>query len=281
MDLVRDLPIFSVHMAAEKTIIQLYTEHEHSFIKHLKRAKNLEEKEVHKLRVEIKNLRVLFEFLQALTEKDFKFRGLLKLLKPVFKKAGGIRTAQLNLTLSRPYRSATMLRFREYLREQEKKTSRRFLKYIKTFDTEKLEKLHKKNLKAIKKFKPGSIETDSESYIRNILAKIRTAMFDVNKDRVLHEIRKHLKTIKNMGRLLKKLKLSPFMQGEIKKIALTYDKIGKWHDDLMLADTFENYILKKDVPETREKALAFVLTLREKNEKAKLLLIKKLRVEFV
>ncbi len=270
-----------VHMAAEKTIAELYTEHERSFIKHLKRAKNLEEKQVHKLRVEIKNLRVLFGFLQALAKKNLKLSPLLKLLNPVFKKAGRIRTIQLNLILTRPYRSATMVRFREHLQKQEKKANKRFLKHIKTFDTGKLEDLHKKNLKAIKKFKSEHLGEDSETYLRSMLARIRTAMFDVNQDEVLHEIRKHLKTVKNMGRFMKELKHTPAIEAEIKKLERTYDKIGKWHDGLVLAEAFENYIRKKEIPEVQEKALAFVLTLREKNENSKLLLIKNLRAQLV
>ena len=268
-------------MPGEKTITLLYEEHEQAFSKHLKRAKSLDEKEVHKLRVEIKNLRVLFEFLQALSDKKLKLAALLKLLCPVFKTAGKIRTAQLNLKLAKPYRTATMLRFREYLQKEETKACKRFLKEIRKFDVDKLERLHKKNLKIVKKFKQEAISTDSENYLRNVFGKIRTAMFDANKDDVLHEIRKHLKTIKNMRRLLMELQKDTPLLGEIKKVENTYEKIGKWHDGLVLAETFEKYVLKKEIPEVREKALAFVLTLKEKNETAKLLLIKKLRAELV
>ena len=268
-------------MPAEKSITDLYLDHKVSFSKHLKAAKKLEEKQVHKLRVQIKNLRVMFRFLANLPHEKFKSALFLKLLNPVFEKAGEIRTQHLNLTLTAPYRSALMLRFKNYLREEEKKAGKALLKEIKGFDREQFKKRHRKNLKSLKKLKPETTRKESELYIRSIFAKLHKDLFDVDNDEVLHKIRKRLKTIKNMNHLLSEIAPSSAISAEIKKMENIYEGLGAWHDGLVLAETFENYVHKKESPDTAEQATTLLLKLIEKNEKHKLSIMKRLRVDLV
>lgn len=266
-------------MPAAKTITQLYLEHEKRFSKQLKRAKSLEEEDLHKLRVEIKNLRVLFAFLQQLQTKNLKLTGLLEFLKPVFKKAGKIRTVQLNLKLSKAYRSASMSRFRDFLQKREKKARVRFVKELKAFDKETFKGLHKKKLNLLEKIEAGITARRSEAYVRRVFVKVRTALFNTNKDEALHEIRKHFKTLKNMGRLFAELKQVSPLHAEIKKTEALYEKIGQWHDELVFTESFETYVLQKEKPEAQKNAQAFVSKLKAKNEKIKLQLILKLHKE--
>jgi CHAD domain-containing protein len=268
-------------MSDIKTISEIYEEHERSFLKHLKQARKLEEKKVHKLRVEIKNLRVLFEFLKVFSGKKFKTRPLLKLLSPVFKRAGKIRTLHLNQVLTHSERSAVMLRFKEYLQKEEKKAGERLIREIRNFDRKKLMKLHEKNIKTFRKLDSLALREESENYVRSIFAKIRTDMFDMNQDSVLHEIRKNLKTIKNVGQLLSEIDAAQSLNADIQKMYSSYDKIGKWHDGVVLAEKFENYVRKKEKPEVQKKALELVLKLKEKNEKNKILIARKLREDLV
>ncbi len=268
-------------MPAEKTITNLYLHHQASFLKHLKSAKKLEEKQIHKLRVEVKNLRVLFGFLESLRREKLKSASFLKLLEPVFKKAGEIRTQHLNLSLTTSYRSALMLRFKEFLREEEKKAGKALLKEIQNFDQKKFDRVHKKNLKSLKKLNPETTKKESERYIRSIFAKLHKDLFDVSNDEVLHKIRKRLKTIKNMNHLLSEIAPSPAFSAEINKMENIYEGLGDWHDGLVLAETFENYVNKKESPATAEQATKLLLKLLEKSEKDKLAIMKRMRVDLV
>lgn len=266
-------------MASEKTITQVYKDHEESFTKHLRRAKTLKEKQVHKLRVEIKNLRVLFDLLKVLSGGKSKIGPMLNLVGPLFKKAGRIRTHQLNLTLAHPHRLAVVNRFKKHLLKEEEKAGNALVKAIRKFDEEKFNELHKKNVKAFKHLKPLIIRKESEIYVRGIFAKIRTAMFDMHQDEVLHDIRLHLKTVKNIGHLLDEISSSETLKSEIQIISQSYDKIGQWHDGIVFVEALEKYLRKKESPEVQEKSLVFLLKLKEKNEKTKLLIAKKLRVD--
>ena len=268
-------------MKASKDLAELYLTHEHAFIRHLKKSKKLDRGQVHKLRVEVKNLRVLFEFLDVLLQKKFKGKSTLKLLKPVFKTAGEIRTAQLNQELARPYRRAVTLRFSKYLGEEEKKAGKKFLKQLRDFDAEDLKKHHRENLKQIRKIKSKHPETFSETFVRSMFAKIQTAMFDINKDEVLHEIRKHLKVIKTMAAFMDELKYASSHKNLLEKIKATYEKIGEWHDEVEFVGALEAYILKKEAVSVQKNTLSFILKLKGNNEKTKLLLSRKLKKDLV
>lgn len=268
-------------MPGAKDISELYLNHERSFLKHLKNAKNLDEKQIHKLRVEVKNLRVLFEFLKALSKEKFDPNKSTRLLKPVFKTAGKIRTAQLNQDLCKPYRKSAVIRFKKYLKKKEESAGKKFLKQVKTFDIGELKKLRDKNLEKIKKIKSSDLKEDSESFMRISFSRIRTSMFEINNDEVLHEIRKHLKTLKNMRGLMEEIGQSSDLFKELEKIDATYDKIGDWHDNVEFTATLENYLYKKETEATQRNNLAFILSLKEKTEKTKLNLIRRLKKEFV
>jgi hypothetical protein len=76
-----------------KTISQIYNHSEAQFTRRLREAKQLNEQRVHKLRVDIKNLRVLLDLLQVVSHKKKAGKAVLKQVDPVFRKAGKIRTA--------------------------------------------------------------------------------------------------------------------------------------------------------------------------------------------
>ncbi len=268
-------------MPIDSTISDFYLVHKKSFSKHLQAAKNLEEKEVHKLRVQIKNLRVLFQFLENLHHRKIKSTSFVKLLNPVFEKAGEIRTQHINLTLTAHYRSAIMWRFKNYLRQKEEKAGKALLKEIKHFDNGEFKTLHKKNLRSLKKIDTNTARKESESYIRLSFAKLHKDLFEIDNDEILHKIRKRLKTIKNMNHLVAEISPSVTISKGLKKIENIYEGLGKWHDDLVLAETFEKYVHKKESPDTAEQATKLLLKLLEKSEKDKSVMMKRMRVELI
>src|SRR4051812_11132391 len=118
-------------MSGPKNIEGIYKESVLSFLKHLNKAKGLKEAQIHKLRVDIKNQRVLLALFKKFPDnKKFKIKPTLEILSPVFKKAGEVRTATLNLKLSRPYRSALMLKFKAHLKQKIKTAEDELLKEI-------------------------------------------------------------------------------------------------------------------------------------------------------
>jgi hypothetical protein len=265
----------------KNTITPIYKSHESHFLKNLRQARGLEENSLHKLRVDIKNLRVLIDLLRILSGKKFRGKAMSKQLEPVFKAAGRIRTAALNLKQSQTYRSPVLVKFRQHLRSKQEEASQEFLHVLRKFDGKKFRKLHKKALEEFRELKEGKIKKGAEEYMRVLFAHIRADIFDITDDETLHQIRKRLKSIKNIGQLLDQIDDGHPFKEELVKVHRTYDKIGQWHDTLELTETLEEYVDDLDDPEALEQTAPLILTLKKRCLLNKRQIEKRLKIDMV
>ncbi|MDP1801399.1 MAG: CHAD domain-containing protein [Bacteroidota bacterium] len=265
-------------MTASKSIIEIYKEEQNSFLKHLRKAKDLEESQVHKLRVDIKNLRVLAALLKIIApKKRFSPKPLLLLLSPVFKKAGKIRTATLNLKLIQHYKSPAMLTFKAHIKDQIKGAEVGLVKEIKSFKKKKLQALSKTHVSLFKKQKAEKINQKIKLLFEDELVKVKSHLLEMNNDENLHSIRKELKIIKNLASILKKIAPENPIPASIKKIESTYEKIGKWHDDTVLIEAIEKFVNSHNKIKPQLKTITALEKLKEKNHMDRLYITKKLR----
>ena len=266
---------------ARNTLTSIYKDHHGKFLKDLRAAKGLDETQLHRVRVEIKNLRVLLDLLGVLTKKKYRARPILKLLDPLFRSAGTIRSATLNLKLSQPYKSAVLVKFRQHLKNRQQNAGQKFLGEIKAFDTKKFRREHKKALAAFRTLKPKKISKGAEEYIRVQFAHVRAGVFDISDDKVLHQIRKRIKSIRNIGSLLEELKTEHPFKEELKKANVTYDKIGQWHDTIELVDQLEDFVDSLDDPIALEKTAPLIIALKKKCLYNKRQIERKLKADLV
>jgi CHAD domain-containing protein len=266
---------------ARNSLTSIYKNHHSRFLKDLDAAKGLDETRLHKVRVEIKNLRVLLDLLAVLTKKKYKSRTVLKQLDPLFKRAGSIRSATLNLKLSQPYKSAVLVRFRQHLKTQQLDAGQKFLEEIKSFETKKFKQQHKKALEAFRGLKPKKISKGAEEYMRIQFAHVRAGIFDISDDKVLHQIRKRIKSIRNIGGLLEEIKAEHPFKEELKKVNVTYDKIGQWHDTIELVDHLEDYVDSLGDPAALEKTAPLIIALKKKCLYNKRQIERKLKTDLV
>jgi CHAD domain-containing protein len=266
---------------ARNSLTSIYKDHHSRFLKDLHAAKGLDETQLHRVRVEIKNLRVLLDLLGVLSKKKYKARPMLKQLEPLFKSAGSIRSVTLNLKLSQPYKSAVLVKFRQHLKDKQHGAGQKFLHEIKSFETKKFSKLHKKALAAFRELKPKKISKGAEEYMRVQFAHVRAGIFDIGDDSVLHQIRKRIKSIRNIGSLLEEIKAEHPFKEELKKVNVTYDKIGHWHDTIELVDHLEEYVDKLGDPAALEKTAPLIIALKKKCLYNKRQIERKLKADLV
>jgi CHAD domain-containing protein len=263
------------------TIGQVYNQHERSFVKGLKKAKTLAEKPVHQLRLDIKSLRSLLELMEAISKKKIAGKATRKILKPLFRQAGKLRTTALNLYLTRPYRSAVLAKFRKYLEKKQAAEGEKLLRSLKGIELKKLRKLHKKNLTVVKKSDNEELTDQAVDHLRDLLAGVRSDLFDINNDETLHEIRRQLKRIRNIGHLLDEAKVDHPFKEELKKVSATYEKIGKWHDTVDLINELEKFVDNLHEPTGLEKTVPLILKLKKESLKNKRQIARKLRADLV
>jgi hypothetical protein len=263
------------------TIHRVYKHHGKAFRKDVKNARTLEEKGIHRLRLNIKAIIVLLGLMAVISNKKLRGKILLKLLRPIFKKAGKLRTTTLNLKLTHPYRSAVLQKFKAHLAKKQERQRQKLLKEIRKLPLKKISKLHKKNLAAFRKRESDDLPQNVLEHLRELLAGVRADLFDINNDETLHEIRRQLKTIRNIGQLLTEAKVDHPFTEEIQKITDTYDKLGAWHDTVELLKELENFVDNLHEPAGLEKTIPLILKLKKESLKNKRQIAKKLRSDLV
>jgi CHAD domain-containing protein len=99
----------------------------------------------------------------------------------------------------------------------------------------------------------------SEASIQLLLSKIRGELKEVTHDETLHDIRKKLKDIKTISSLLKELPGGKKNAAAYARISALEDSVGKWHDDVSLAEEIGKYIANDKGTALKNKALTSVL----------------------
>jgi CHAD domain-containing protein len=275
-------------MPRPKTISEIYKEHKKSFLKHLNSAKSLDEEKIHKLRVDAKYLRSLLTFFEFLSKNKISKKKILKLISPVFKSAGKIRTTTLNIKLTKVYRSKAILGFKIHLQLKEKKQEKILLKTIKKFDRKKFEKLHKKTLYVLKKTSKSNCVKRIEEYVKGFLETMHTDIVDVDNNKNFHDVRKKLKEVKNLTVLLENISPKRKLIIRPQKVEAIEEKIGKWHDTVILVQELEKFIMDSQNTNARpterdknnndnEKLSILVINLKARNETNKKIIIGQLK----
>lgn len=269
-------------MSSHKNIASIYIEDQNSFLKHLRKAEDLKEDQIHKLRVDIKNLRVLLALLKIIvSDKKFRSKPLLHLMSPLFKKAGKIRAAAINLKLIHQYKSPAMLKFKAHLKEQIKEAEEGLLKEIKQFKKRKFKVLGTTNVSLFKKEKAEKINRKIKAFLDTELIKVRSHLVEMNSDENLHLIRKELKTVKNLVSILKNIDQKYKAPESLKKIETTYEKIGKWHDDTVLIKAIDDFVSSHNKITPKLQTITALEKLKEINHMDRLYITKKLRAKLL
>ncbi|HYK47861.1 MAG TPA: CHAD domain-containing protein [Parafilimonas sp.] len=190
-------------------------------------GENKDHEELHKLRVEIKKLKACAAFTSKLAGEHYKKK--LRPVSEIFKKAGEIRTARLNLATLKKYRiRATAFRqgqlaIGENVAQQFNTSSGRYTQVIKSTCDELRDDCGDISNKKIREFYSKKIE---------LLSMFFTEKFDEGK---LHERRKIIKRLVYVDSLLPD-KLKAELAINIPYLDTLQDIIGKWHDALVIID---------------------------------------------
>jgi CHAD domain-containing protein len=238
-------------------------------------AENLDADMIHNLRLDVKRLRSVLRLLDYLGEEKKPGKKTLKLIDPVFKKAGSLRNISLNLKQCRSYDNKLIRGFREYLRDKEDKLKEKFTHKVKEFSKKKLKKVTHHMIKDLKKLKTDKVIESSDTYTDKLLKRIRILNRGMKNDESFHEVRKKLKDLKAVKQLEEGLGLKGEANG-IKKIKLLEDKIGRWHDRIIFMEETEKYLAKEKKSDKRMAKL--IMNIKTGNEKIKTRIAKQLHI---
>ena len=224
---------------------EYYKKEVHSLRRHLRKAaKSDDKKSIHRLRVAIKKLKVLFRLLERASHGKISAREYMHDLKPVFKSAGHIREAQLNGdNFSRlRLKGKTAQAYSSYLGKKEKKAKKAFRKAAAHAGAELQPKIGKQGAAAGKEF--GRI---SRQAVNEAFEQIRILQAAGNNPVIIHRIRKHVKTLSVIAEISRKAGTG----ARLKRVLAFGEKygalLGNWHDQEVLAGSMDHFLKKARV----------------------------------
>jgi CHAD domain-containing protein len=226
----------------KKTLQKYFRESAATVDKSLKAFKKKRDMEaLHKLRVEVKKMKAVL-LLQSGSFDDGKLPVEFGEIKKVFKAAGKIREAGINIELLETHRVADK-KIKKELKEIVKKKGADFRENVSAY----LRKLHKTVPMFLRKFSnlpEGKIIRLFSNALRSLAASSQVRMGSVQ----LHDCRKQLKNLLYIHSslspaMIKKMKVNIFY---LKKLE---EMIGEWHDVIIVIDLLkEQGYSEKEMP---------------------------------
>ena len=198
---------------------------------------NKDHEELHKLRVEIKKLKACAAFTAKLRGEHYKKK--LRPVTEIFKKAGEIRTARLNMETLKKYRIRStafrkgQLAISENVTEQFIASSKRYAETIESTCAIIRDDCHDIRNKKIRQFYSEKIE---------FLSLFFREKFD---EKHLHERRKIIKVLVYADNLLPE-ELKQELALNVSYLDTLQDMIGKWHDAIVIIDMLNNAQTNKE-----------------------------------
>lgn len=190
------------------------------------------------------------------SEGKFKNKSHFKLLSKLFKNAGELREIQVNqaildkLNLEEQHidesRQSAIHYYRNNLTQQSQKSIHQLKKTLNNFNFKKLKKHNHKLKKSIEQLGDEIVIEKSNAFVEKHTGKINTLRIQVDNDRKLHKIRKHLKSITAIYRLNIEIFPNELLQKKIERFKGLETLIGDWHDLMMLISSMENYICSEE-----------------------------------
>jgi len=184
------------------------------------------------MRVSIKRLRLLYRFLDFFSDNQFCAKKKAKLLVDVFKSAGPLRDAQIQLSILEKLKEniqSDYSKLNKYLRKKEKSGMQNLKDKTNTFDTKKINHLlgfSEALLKIISDF-PG-LQASFDNYKKNRLVKINNLLKIKNQKVEFHKVRKRIKDLTYLTEIQQIQ--SEKANNELVLLKLLGRKLGDWHD---------------------------------------------------
>ncbi|WP_372755383.1 CHAD domain-containing protein [Labilibaculum sp.] len=243
-----------------------YKERFDSFLTNLNLSKNLNEESIHKLRVDIKNMRSLLLLVEEINLQTKLATKLIKQLRSIFRSTGKLRALQVSKSLlassniSIPEQISLFLE--EEIKNQSKKVSINFSK----FNLPKFKKRVAILYSDLEQIEDSELLLKGDRIIHDEL-EIVNKLFNSSKgEEYHHEIRKLLKVVKTLENLLLVLSEDERRKQALEIVNTTETNLGNWHDHKSLAD----FLLRLEQKLSDASISRTLRNLNNQNNKAKL-----------
>ncbi len=230
-----------------RVLYQFYRERESLFIQYLEKLQiRLNEEDIHNLRRAGKRIKAMSQLFEII-DPSYSYQKGISPIKDVFNNAGLLREIQVNQRTLATYKPSAKLvkHYKEFVFNQRQVYREQLKTALTEFDPQKQKKTVKKTKKLCKQIEYNTIVEASLNYIRKNLEKICFFIADENSEDNVHSIRIHLKRISPVIHMVSMINETAY-ERDIGIIKTAEDKIGYWHDRVILLETLKQ--MKKIYP---------------------------------
>jgi CHAD domain-containing protein len=213
-----------------------YRERFDSFLSNLSSSQDQNEESIHKLRVDIKNIRSLLLLAEEFNKASKLSSKLEKQLKGIFKKAGKLRALQVSKSLLTTCELVISEPITTYLEKeigiQSEKVSDSFAK----FDLPKFKKRIASLYSDLDQIEDSELQLKGDLIIQDELDVVNKLFNSSKGEEYHHEIRKLLKVVKTIEHLLLVISEDEMRKHSLEIVNTTEANLGNWHDRKILSD---------------------------------------------
>lgn len=208
----------------------------HTYLDNAKRRSEMED--IHKLRVTIRKLKVLYALVEFSLPDEFSKIGYSAAFKDLFSRAGRVRENQINTLYIQRLEQQYLQPYLNYLSRALKRNLRNLKKSIENFELEKFDEQCESVMNLLAGFDDDWCLEKIFAYSSYKFDKTQMLETSLANELILHKARKRVRSIIDVLSMLKKStrKSSPVPLTSIKKVN---DELGKWHDEVVLFHSLE------------------------------------------
>ncbi len=254
-----------------------YKEKFDSFLFYLSKAKEMNVEDIHKLRVDIKNIRSLLLLANDLGVEEKLIAKILKQVRPVFKYSGRLRLIQVCKTIVEQDNITGHKKIIESLEENKLQVGKDLNGLVGKFKIDKFQKRVENLGVALSKINKSEIREAADKIIHDELDLIYKLWASSRGEENYHEIRKFFKIIKSILNLLLSLNSDAKLANEFSIVNETESILGNWHDRDVLEQKLGT--IQAMAPNSEFKSL--VREIKNKNRSEKNILSKKFKQQML
>lgn len=235
-------------------LYRFYRKRTSSFLANIYKASiTADSKDIHRARLDVKNIFALYGLFEMLDSAAFKENGGYKLFRPLYRQAGKIREIQVNyLLLSNPQPAGVELpAFILWLNGEERQAVKRFLQLVKKFRDPELAATEKRVQKICSSSTIFKMRSKTLAYAKSRAMFVCELQSNEPGEKEIHKIRQHLKTMAMITTIVYSIKPLKQLDVIISELNKTEMMIGDWHDRVVLKDAIERF-LAENSPDPKE-----------------------------
>ncbi len=236
-------------MDTPNTLYAFYQHRAHSLVERTDAAgEHLTDERIRRVRVGIKRLRSLYRLMQLIHPLLFRSGRHERVVRKLFKRAGQVREYQVSRDAlpQMAVPAEVQKQYRHFLERREHKARRKLKKALRKFRGKDLKSAAKLIRRLGRKISPAKIDQRLRTFTDREATAIETLQALKQSSATTHEMRKHLKSLIDVGTLLMQLTTDDELARLLTRAKQVQTQLGNWHDKIVLLQHLEAFLATDD-----------------------------------